>query len=235
MLSLLPRLKKKAGWYVHVHTIANIFHNSSGPCGRIVYQAAFPLTSAWIQGWHCAKLDLGIECPGFIKDFGNSYYSHSNSPSVSNPSCLHTTLLSKMSHRSSQTVPKLLFLQTSTLPSTKLYSSWQLLISTRLTSYLHSVIVWPADPKTMYSVAVLFSPARLLTSLTSPSLHAIYKRCKDMGYIVLEFIVLVVTYHMTNHHQSNQGSRHRWNFLQYLYTWHFYHKSDYQESTHQCL
>ena len=80
-----------------------------------------------------------------------------------------------MSQRSSQTVPKLLFLQISTLPSTKLYSSWQLLISIRSASYLHKVVFWSVALRSwaIYSVVVPFSPARLLTSLTSPSLHAV--------------------------------------------------------------
>ena len=96
-------------------------------------------------------------------------------PCVSKPSLRQTTWLSKLSQRSSHTLPNLLFLQISTLPSTKLYSSWQSLISTRLASYLHRVVFWSVALRyrTTYSVAVPFSPARLLTSLTTPSLHAV--------------------------------------------------------------
>ena len=114
-------------------------------------------------------------------------------PCISKPSLRQTTLLSRTSQRSSHTLPNLLFLQISTLPSTKLYSSWQLLISTRSASYLHRVVVWlvALRYRTTYSVSVPFSPARLLASLTSPSLHTVglyhdhYSRISQTSYFML--------------------------------------------------
>ena len=48
-------------------------------------------------------------------------------PVAENPSCLHATLASLVSHPSSHTVPHVLFIQISTRPSSKVFPSTSLI------------------------------------------------------------------------------------------------------------